>query len=79
MVSTKLPAVHSPTIAPNQSRAPLRTCSTSLIGPASTLVTSGGRREKIVATAHSPSSLRPISLASAAARMKKGKSATMAR
>ena len=48
MVSTKLAAVHRPTIAPSHSRVPVRTVSTSWIGSRSVAATSGGSRRKDV-------------------------------
>ena len=80
MVSMKLAAVHSPTIAPNHSRAPVRAVSTSLIGPASTLRDVGRQLARIVATAScAVLRLRRADWATAAARMKNGNSASSAR
>ena len=46
MVSTKLVAVHSQTIAPNQRSEPVRTVSTSCTGSRRVAATSGGSRRR---------------------------------
>ena len=74
-VSTKLPAVHSPTSAPSHSSGPVRAVSASSIGCCSVRATSGGSWSRIAATVRPPLSVCPSRVASAVATMKKGNSA----
>jgi len=59
IVSTKLAAVHSPTIAPNHSKGPVRALSTSPIGPRSVSATLGGSRRRTLKTVSCASWLCP--------------------
>ena len=79
MVSMKLAAVHSPTIAPNHSSGPVRAFSTSLTGSRSVAATSGGSRRRTLNTVSCASWLWPSRCATAAARMKNGNSASIDR
>ena len=76
MVSMKLAVVHRPITAPNQSKAPVRACIISPIGPASALATSGGRRDRMVTTVSWASSPRPTRWAKAEATRMNGNIAT---
>ena len=79
IVSTKLVAVHNPTMRPNHSKLPVRTVSTSWIGSRSVSATSGGSRRRTLVTVSIASWPWPSRWATAAATMKKGNSATIDR